>query len=380
MKRLMFALVMMFFVGTGAAQVKYVAVVETEVDAQSGAATKLNKAEVRQITTVLRNEARNNLPSGKYKIMTAETVIAQGSAKLEECAEENCVIALGAKIGADYIVRGIVSKLGTNLTMSVEMYETEDGNLVATSGIVRSENIAELVDKAAAVCADMYKTFVSTQRPARKTAETLETPATPSETPAVASVTPTETPTAPVKPSETPKTPKPPKPPKPPKTPKPPKPQKEPIAQSEPQTVQERKPMTGFSVGSSFSLSNDGHLALQLGAVHSRPITEKVLSLNVEGNIWVGKANISNEVEEVEAIGFFGFNVPITALMHWKFLSFEAGANADLIFGDNETLFNAGLVIGAGVEFDKKLSRRYFYRYCGGYKFGAHVVGMRWLF
>jgi uncharacterized protein YraI len=52
--------------GITAAQVKYVAVVETDVDAQSGAAVKINKAEVRLITAALRNEARNNLPPNKY--------------------------------------------------------------------------------------------------------------------------------------------------------------------------------------------------------------------------------------------------------------------------------------------------------------------------
>jgi len=179
MKNLTQLLVAAFFIAmtaaSASAQIKYVAVVETEVDEQSGAAAKLNKAEVRQVTAELRNVAVKNLPRDIYNIMTSETVISQGSAKLEECAEENCVIALGATIGADYIVRGIVSKLGTSLTLSVEMYETEDGNLVATSGLVRSENIAELVDKAAVVCADMYKTFVSSQRSKPKTQATQAT-------------------------------------------------------------------------------------------------------------------------------------------------------------------------------------------------------------
>ena len=163
------------------AQIKYVAVVETEIDEQSGASARLNKAEVRQITTALRDVAVKNLPREKYNIMTSETVMAQGGAKLEECAEENCVIALGAKIGADYIVRGLVSKFGTHLTMSVEMYETEDGNLVGTSGLVRSENVIELLDKATGVCADMYKTFVSTQGSLRKTPVTPAEPAEPAE-------------------------------------------------------------------------------------------------------------------------------------------------------------------------------------------------------
>lgn len=155
-------------VPTAVTKIKYVAVVETELDDQSGAAAKLNKAEVRQITAVLRNEARNNMPSGTYKIMTAETVIAQGTAKLEECVEENCVIALGNKIGADYIVRGIVSMFGTELTLSVEMYETEDGTLVGSSR-VSSERPKELLDRTVADCRVLYRTFVNEMNAAQKT-------------------------------------------------------------------------------------------------------------------------------------------------------------------------------------------------------------------
>jgi len=147
--------------GISTAGVKYVAVVETEVDAQSGAASNLNPAEVRQITAELRRVAVANLPRSAYNIMTSETVMAQGGAVLEECADENCVITLGSKIGADYIVRGTVSKFQTMLTLSVEVYETENGTLVASSDPVRSENPAELLGLAAAACANMYKTFAN---------------------------------------------------------------------------------------------------------------------------------------------------------------------------------------------------------------------------
>ena len=144
-------------------KIKNVAVVEAEVDAQSGADASLNPAEVRQITAVLRKEAVKNLPQGKYNIMTTETVMSQGSAVLEECSDENCVIKVGAAIGADYIVRGTVSKFGTMLTVSVDMYETNDGNLVASSELVRSENIVELLDKTAAASEEMYRKFVNPQ-------------------------------------------------------------------------------------------------------------------------------------------------------------------------------------------------------------------------
>jgi len=150
--------------GTAGAGVKYVAVVETDVDAQSGAAAEINPAEVRQITAELRRQATENLPAGRYSVMTSETVQAMGGAVLEECAEENCVIALGSKIGADYIVRGTISKFQTRFTLSVELYETENGTLIVTSEPVRSENIGDLLDKASGACANMYKKFADTRR------------------------------------------------------------------------------------------------------------------------------------------------------------------------------------------------------------------------
>jgi len=166
MKRLRCFFIIALFAGISVAGVKNVAVVETEIDAQSGASALMTSADVRLVTTELRREAVKNLPRDKYNIMTTETVYAQGSAVLEECADENCVITLGSRIGADYIVRGIISKIQTKLTLSVEIYETEDGNLVASSDPVRSESVLELLEKAAVACADMYRTFANTQRPA----------------------------------------------------------------------------------------------------------------------------------------------------------------------------------------------------------------------
>jgi uncharacterized repeat protein (TIGR02543 family) len=147
---------------------KNVAVVETEIDAQSGASVGITPAEVRLVTAELRREAVKNLPRDKYNIMTTETVYAQGNAVLEECAEENCVIALGSKIGADYIVRGTISKLQTKFTLTVELYETENGNLVASSDPVRSENVGELLENTAAACAGMYKTIANIHNPSPK--------------------------------------------------------------------------------------------------------------------------------------------------------------------------------------------------------------------
>jgi uncharacterized repeat protein (TIGR02543 family) len=173
MKKLTLILVATLFAGISSAQMKNVAVVETDVDAQSGASAQLNPADVRLVTTELRREAVKNLPRDRYNIMTSETVIAQGSAVLDKCDGENCVITLGSAIGADYIVRGTISKVLNKFSLSVEMYETDNGNLVASSDPVRSESIGELLEKAAAACADMYETFANprdyTRKPEPKT-------------------------------------------------------------------------------------------------------------------------------------------------------------------------------------------------------------------
>ncbi|MDR2693886.1 MAG: hypothetical protein LBB74_06690 [Chitinispirillales bacterium] len=147
------------------ARVKYVAVVETDIDEQSGASAEISRADARLVTAELRREAVKNLPKGRYNVMTSETVIAQGSAFATECNEENCVIALGSKIGADFIVRGTISKMEAKYTLSVEIYETEDGNLVASSDPVRSENISGLVENASTACAEMYRAFAKAQTP-----------------------------------------------------------------------------------------------------------------------------------------------------------------------------------------------------------------------
>jgi hypothetical protein len=185
MKKLTFLLIIALF-ALPASAIKYVAVVETEVDARSGASEGITPAEVTLITAELRREAVKNLPRGQYSVMTSETVIAQGSATLEQCFDENCVIALGSKIGADYIVRGTISKFQTLFTLTVEVYETEDGNLVASSDPVRSENIRGLLENAAPVCAEMYKTFAAqTPSPASPEAKPSAAPS-PAAKPSVA--------------------------------------------------------------------------------------------------------------------------------------------------------------------------------------------------
>jgi hypothetical protein len=167
-KNLIFFLITVFFVGISTAGVKYVAVVETGVDVRSDASSSLNSAEVALITAELRRAAVENLPRDKYNVMTSETVQSMGGAVLEECAEENCVITLGSRIGADYIVRGTVSKFQTMFTLGIELYETENGTLVMSSEAVRSENLVELLKMAATASGNMYRKFAGVKWSAGK--------------------------------------------------------------------------------------------------------------------------------------------------------------------------------------------------------------------
>ncbi|MDR2591445.1 MAG: hypothetical protein LBC59_01390 [Chitinispirillales bacterium] len=137
-----------FLAGMSAAGVKYVAVVETEIDAQSGASDNLNPAEVREITAEIRRQAIENLPQDRYSVMTSETVQSMG--------------------GADYIVRGTIGKFQTRFTLKVEIYEADNGTLVATSEPVRTENVGELLDMATSVCGDMYRKFAGGKESAQK--------------------------------------------------------------------------------------------------------------------------------------------------------------------------------------------------------------------
>ena len=122
-----------------------VAVIETEIDAGSDAVKEIKPAEIRYITQEIRRQATNNLPKPKYSIMTEQSVQAQGDAVLQECADENCYVTLGEKIGADFITIGTLSKFRKNYTLTVEIYDTRNGMLVVSSDPLESEKVEDLL-------------------------------------------------------------------------------------------------------------------------------------------------------------------------------------------------------------------------------------------
>ena len=149
-----------------------------------------------------------------------------------------------------------------------------------------------------------------------------------------------------------------------------------------------RASKTGFLFGYGLSMDADSKADfLQLGFVHSRPIFKEFMSVNVEGNFWLGIGEYRYKYYDGSgydyahnSFDFFGANVPVTISVKWSVFSIEAGLFGDALFVDSEIFYNVGFIAGTGVSFDKKRARWFFYKYNIGYNYVTHVVGMRWLF
>ena len=149
-----------------------------------------------------------------------------------------------------------------------------------------------------------------------------------------------------------------------------------------------RASMNGFSLGCGLSQDAGSETVfLTIGFVHSRPVSENVVSFNVECDFWVGSGDYKYKYYDGSdynsasgSFDFLGGSMPLTFLFQVSVFSFETGAFGDVLFADDEIVYNAGFVVGGGLAFDKKRALRFFYRYNGGYNYGTHVVGMWWLF
>ena len=107
----------------------YVAVVETV--AENGA---IGHSERLFLTDKLRERAKMVLPAYMvFFIMTRENIqqMLPPGKKIEDC-EGECLVKTGKNINAHYIAQARVGKFGSQLTLTVEMYETMGNNLVGS--------------------------------------------------------------------------------------------------------------------------------------------------------------------------------------------------------------------------------------------------------
>ena len=118
----------------------HVAVLET-----ISAKDALSLEEKQYLTDVLRSEAVKALPASKgFVIMTRENIqmmLPPGKA-IEDC-EGSCLVETGKNISADYVAQGRIGRFGSNLTITVELYETA-GNKLIGSFAAKSPDVEQL--------------------------------------------------------------------------------------------------------------------------------------------------------------------------------------------------------------------------------------------
>ncbi|MCF0224002.1 MAG: hypothetical protein HUK20_07010 [Fibrobacter sp.] len=117
----------------------FVAVIETFSNA-------LNGDEKQFIADKIRESASNTLPFRSYSIMTRENIyqMLPPGKSIEEC-EGSCLIETGKNISADYICGSRVTKVGTKMALTAELYSTRNSNLIKAINI-RGNDLDDLID------------------------------------------------------------------------------------------------------------------------------------------------------------------------------------------------------------------------------------------
>jgi len=96
-------------------------------------------------------------------MMTRESTVqllkAQGK-KLENC-EGECEVETGRMLGADYVISGRITKVGTRYLLTLRLHRTASGDLLETSE-ARGKSLDELVDSAGDAALELVKPLAPT--------------------------------------------------------------------------------------------------------------------------------------------------------------------------------------------------------------------------
>ncbi len=135
---------------------KYIAVLETINPNE----VELSTNEKLFITDQLRAEAVTALAKYDFTIMTRENInVMLPPGKMIEDCEGECLVETGRNISADYIVQGRIGKFADELTLTVEMYETNSGKLIG-SVIASNELVQGLLMELKGKSQDLFKTII----------------------------------------------------------------------------------------------------------------------------------------------------------------------------------------------------------------------------
>jgi len=117
--------------------------------------------------------------------------------------------------------------------------------------------------------------------------------------------------------------------------------------------------------------------AFQLGLAHVRPLTENYFSYAVEAGMWYGFYSFDVGSYNTREGSHYGVNIPVLCQLDLAWLSLETGTHFDLLFSENSTIFNFGLVAGAGLG---SRTFKIFWRMNTGTAYGSQTFGIRKLF
>jgi len=138
-----------------------VAIINTLDDLDSISITNLT-----YLTDRLRETAVNVLPSERFGIMTTESIVAfLGSMEntVRVCKESSCLAELGRQVSADYVAQGRIGRFNNNLTIKVELYNVNSGNLMG-SFAGSSKDISGLLALIEEKASDLFKRMLAEKR------------------------------------------------------------------------------------------------------------------------------------------------------------------------------------------------------------------------
>jgi hypothetical protein len=127
MKKQLFVL-LFFALAIYAQEQKLLAILDTEDDGEP----EMQHTELRYLTAKLR-EIAGKVLGDSYGIMTDQTLVNKlGKDNVKKECKENrgCLANLGKKLNADYIGQARLGRLGGNLSIGVELYNSGSGNLI----------------------------------------------------------------------------------------------------------------------------------------------------------------------------------------------------------------------------------------------------------
>src|SRR5206468_1445437 len=112
----------------------------------------------------VQNAARKAAP--QFLVMTQaniETLVRAAGKTLEQC-EGQCAVDTGRLVGADVVISGRISRIGHTYTLSMQMYETENGALLSGEDI-EAKSDEDLLKGSAEAAARLLEPLSKRNRP-----------------------------------------------------------------------------------------------------------------------------------------------------------------------------------------------------------------------